>query len=277
MTPYIVLVSAHPALISILKPVARFAGALQPVTVGIIKSAQSVWACIQCWQNVAYEPCKVSCCLDLFSATSFSSQFTRNTETPVTFHQAVIFAPAHTTNMYIWGICILWHPMAVIFGASPSFLQDLWGKPGWPGCCPCWKLDLAGPGCLHLLVHFLNRLSIRPRHPIGCEGCTSAQNYRSKANLWPIGACPWCDLQENQQLAQKISIQSIHIYINNTSVQQIKWNGLISVRLSEAKTWWDADKRQWANGSVWKMKVWSAAAFTTIARWIMCRTAALKW
>ena len=208
VTPYIVLVSAHPALIRILKPVARLAGALQPVTVGITKSAQSVWACIQCWQNVAYEPCKVSCCLDLFSATSFSSQFTRNTGTPVTFHQAVIYAPAHTTNWYIWYL----HPMA-------SYGCHLWGisklssgplRKTWM----TWLLPMleAGPGWAWLPapVHFLNRLRIRPRHPIGCEGYTSAQNYRSKANLWPIGACPWCDLQEISNWPKK--------YLSNLSI-----------------------------------------------------------
>ena len=41
-TPYITLVSVHPARTRILKPVARCAGGLQPVTlVGIMKSAQS--------------------------------------------------------------------------------------------------------------------------------------------------------------------------------------------------------------------------------------------
>ena len=140
----------------------------------------------------------------LFHRSSPATQELRSPFTrPWSMHQ-------HIPPICTFGICILWHPMAVIFGASPSFLQDLWGKPGWPGCCQCWKLDLAGPGCLHLLVHFLNRLRIRPRHPIGCEGCTSAQNYRSKANLWPIGACPWCDLQEISNWPKK--------YLSNLSI-----------------------------------------------------------
>lgn len=217
MTPYIVLVSAHPALIRILKPVARFAGALQPVTVGITKSAQSVWACIQCWQNVAYEPCKVSCCLDLFSATSFSSQFTRNTGTPVTFHQAVIYAPAHTTNMYIWYL----HPMA-------SYGCHLWGisklssgplRKTWM----TWLLPMleAGPGWAWLPAPTC-ALFEQTENPTPASNRMWRMHKRSKLSEQGKSLTHWgvslVRFARNQQLAQKISIQSIHIYINNTYI-----------------------------------------------------------
>ena len=216
MTPYIVLVSAHPALIRILKPVARLAGALQPVTVGITKSAQSVWACIQCWQNVAYEPCKVSCCLDLFSATSFSSQFTRNTGTPVTFHQAVIYAPAHTTNMVhlvsasygiLW-LSSLGHLQA-FFRTSEENLDDLAaahaGSWTWLGlaACTCALFE-------------------QTENPTPASNRMWRMHKRSKLSEQGKSLTHWgvslVRFARNQQLAQKISIQSIHIYINNTYI-----------------------------------------------------------